>query len=223
MLTILPVQTVKGFDPVQSGVYTLPFVLSIVAASAIGGLLTQKVGYYVPAMLIAPSLMAIGQGLMSTFSPNSGTGEWAGFQFLTGFGLGFGMQTVGLAVQTVLPREDVSTGMAISFFGQQLGGAVFLCVGQAIFNQIMGAKLSHVPGLDASVIVSTGATDLQNVVPEESMGLVIQAYNAACTKIFLTGMALALATLAAAMCMEWKSIKQGKQAPSGPSKEKSPA
>lgn len=164
-------------------------------------------------MLICPSLMAIGQGLMSTFTPGSGQGEWVGYQFLTGFGLGFGMQTVGLAVQTVLPREDVSTGMAISFFGQQLGGAIFLCVGQAIFNQLMGAELSRIPGLDASVIVNAGATELHDRVPEGSMGLVIHAYNAACSRIFLTGMALALATLASALCMQWKSVKQGKQGP----------
>ncbi|KAH6691667.1 azole resistance protein [Plectosphaerella plurivora] len=206
-------QTVKNFDPVQSGIYTLPLVLSIVASSIISGVATQNIGYYVPSMILCPSLMAIGQGLMSTFAPNSGTGEWVGFQFITGFGLGFGMQTVNLAVQTVLPREDVSTGMAISFFGQQLGGAIFLCVGQALFNNIMGSRLAGIPGIDAATIVDNGATDLRGLVPEDAVDAVVSAYNAACTKIFMTAMALALATLLSALCMQWRNIKQGKRSP----------
>lgn len=193
-------------------------MLSIVASSIISGAMTQKIGYYVPSMLLCPSLMAIGQGLMSTFAPRSSTGEWVGFQFITGFGLGFGMQTVNLAVQTVLPREDVSTGMAISFFGQQLGGAIFLCVGQALFNNIMGSELAGVPGVDASTIIDSGATDLRGLVSEDSVNDVINAYNAACTRIFLTGMALALATLVSAFFMQWRSVKKMKSGPSQPPK-----
>jgi MFS family permease len=196
---------------VQSGIYTLPLVLSIVASSVISGFATQKLGYYVPSMIVCPSLMAVGQGLMSTFNPGSGTGEWVGFQFITGFGLGFGMQTVNLAVQTILPQEDVSTGMAISFFGQQLGGAIFLCVGQALFNNIMGSKLSGIPGIDAANIVDSGATDLRSLVPEDAVAAVVDAYNTACTRIFMTGMALSLATLLSALCMQWRNIKQVQQ------------
>ncbi|KAG7115539.1 MFS-type transporter VdtG like protein [Verticillium longisporum] len=206
-------QTVKGFDPVQSGIYTLPLVLSLVASSIMSGLITQRIGYYTPAMLLCPSIMAVGLGLLSTLHPGSSTAAWVGFQFLTGFGLGFGMQTVGLAVQTVLPREDVSTGLAITFFGQQLGGAVFLAVGQAILSNLLVDRLSSVPGLDPDAIVQSGATDLHNVVPAEDFDVVVAAYNFACTRIFLAGMGLALVTLACALCVEWRSVKKGKQGP----------
>ncbi|KAM0327969.1 hypothetical protein ACHAQA_005368 [Verticillium albo-atrum] len=206
-------QTVKGFDPVQSGIYTLPLVLSLVASSIISGIITQRIGYYNPTMLLCPAIMAVGLGLMSTFNPGSGTGVWVGFQFLTGFGLGFGMQTVGLAVQTVLPREDVSTGLAITFFGQQLGGAVFLAVGQAILSNLLVKRLSDVPGLDPALIVKSGATDLHGIVPERYYELVVAAYNFACTRIFLAGMGLALVTLVCALCVEWRSVKKGKQGP----------
>ncbi|KAM0281787.1 hypothetical protein ACHAQH_003369 [Verticillium albo-atrum] len=212
-------QTVKSFDPVQSGIYTLPLVLSLVASSIISGLVTQRIGYYTPAMLLCPSIMAIGLGLMSTFSPGSNTPAWVGYQFLTGFGLGFGMQTVGLAVQTVLPREDISTGLAITFFGQQLGGAVFLAVGQAILSNLLVKRLSGVPGLNPDMIVQSGATDLHDVVPTRYYEIVVAAYNFACTRIFLAGMGLALATLVCALCVEWRSVKKGKQGPEKPANE----
>ena len=212
------VQTVKGVDPLKSGTYTLPLVLSLVASSILSGLCTQKIGYYVPSMILAPCLMATGEGLMSTFNPRTGTSRWVGYQFLTGFGLGLGMQTSGLAAQAVLPPEDISTGISIMFFVQQLGGAVFTTVGQSILSNLLVARLSSVPGLDANAIVTNGATGLLDYVPSQYLDFVIHAYNYACTRIFLAGMGLSLGSLVAATGMEWKNIKKGKQGgpPGGP-------
>ncbi|KAJ0310754.1 hypothetical protein Brms1b_008542 [Colletotrichum noveboracense] len=126
------------------------------------------------------------------------------------FGLGFGMQTVGLAVQAVFPKEDVSTGVSISFFAQQLGAAIFVSVGQSILSNMLVSQLSGIPGLPAQVIVKIGATDLHNVVPSQFLDVVVKAYNYACTRIFLAGMGLSLATLVCALCMEWRNIKKGR-------------
>ncbi|KAK1981089.1 major facilitator superfamily transporter [Colletotrichum cereale] len=204
-------QAVQGADPVNSGIYTIPLVLSIVVSSIISGGMTQKIGYYVPSMILCPCIMSVGLGLMSTFQPGISSGHWIGYQFLTGFGLGFGMQTVGLAVQAVLPKEDVSTGVSISFFSQQLGAAVFVSVGQSILSNMLVSQLSGIPGLPAQAIVNTGATNLHKAVPAEFLDVVIRAYNYACTRIFLAGMALSLATLVCALCMEWRNIKKNKK------------
>ncbi|CCF43400.1 major facilitator superfamily transporter [Colletotrichum higginsianum] len=204
-------QAVQGADPVDSGIYTIPLVLSIVVSSIISGGMTQKIGYYVPSMILCPSIMSVGLGLMSTFQPGISSGHWIGYQFLTGFGLGFGMQTVGLAVQAVLPKEDVSTGVSISFFSQQLGAAVFVSVGQSILSNMLVSELSGIPGLPAQAIVNTGATKLHSAVPAEFIDVVVRAYNYACTRIFLAGMGLSLATLACALCMEWRNIKKNKK------------
>lgn len=210
VLINIPVQAVQGADPVDSGIYTLPLVLSIVASSIISGGATQKIGYYVPSMILCPCIMATGLGLMSTFQPGTSSAHWIGYQFLTGFGLGFGMQTVGLAVQAVFPKEDVSTGVSISFFAQQLGAAIFVSVGQSILSNMLVSQLSGIPGLPAQVIVKIGATDLHKVVPSQFLDVVVKAYNYACARIFLAGMGLSLATLVCALCMEWRTIKKGR-------------
>ncbi|TLD27192.1 hypothetical protein PspLS_05022 [Pyricularia sp. CBS 133598] len=201
-------QTAQGVDPLRSGIYTLPLVLSLVVSSAMSGIFTSKVGYYMPSMLLCPVIMAIGEGLMSTFSPTTGSGHWIGFQFLTGFGLGFGMQTGGLAIQTVLPMADVSTGIAINMFAQQLGGAVFTSVGQAILSNVLVKQLVGVDGLQAEEIIKGGITNLLSHVRLEDRGLVVGAYNFACTRIFLAAMGLSCCALLCAFCMEWKSIKK---------------
>ncbi|KAK4217782.1 MFS aflatoxin efflux pump [Rhypophila decipiens] len=208
-------QTVKLVDPLKSGIYTLPLVLSLVVSSIVSGIGTTKIGYYVPSMLLAPAIMSIGEGLMSTFDRDTPASHWIAFQFLSGFGLGFGMQTSGLAIQTVLPKEDVSAGIAINFFVQQLGGAVFTTVGQTILSNMLVSRLSDIPGVSADKIVGEGATDLVKLLPAEFKDRAIDAYNYACTRIFLAAMGLAFASLLCAFGMEWKSIKKGRQGPPG--------
>lgn len=188
-------------------------MLSLVVSSVISGVITQKMGYYVPSMLVSPAIMTIGEGLLSTLHQYSPSSHWAAYQFLAGFGLGFGMQTAGLAVQTVLPKEDVSTGVAINFFVQQLGGAVFTSVGQTILTNMLVSQLSRVPGLSPKLIVSEGATNLIKLVQPEDVHLVITAYNDACRIIFLSSMGLAFAALFCALGMEWKSMKKDKKKP----------
>lgn len=209
-------QTAQGVDPLRSGIYTLPLVLSLVVSSMLSGIATQKIGYYVPSMILAPCIMAVGTGLMSTFQPQTPSAYWIAYQFLTGFGLGFGMQTAGLAVQTVLPMEDVSTGIAINFFAQQLGGAVFTSVGQAILSNLLVGELAGVDGLDPQRIVRGGITALLRSAPPEIVPIIAGAYNYACTKIFLAAMGITFGALIAACFMEWKSIKKPNGAPGGP-------
>ncbi|KAF7543739.1 hypothetical protein G7Z17_g10503 [Cylindrodendrum hubeiense] len=206
-------QATKNLGAVKSGIYTIPLVLSLVVASFVSAAFTQRIGYYVPTMLLCPCVMAIGEGLLSTFTPTTGSSHWIAYQFIVGFGLGLGMQTVGLAVQTTLPKDDVSTGLAITFFCQQLGGAIFVSVGQTILSSLLVKRLAHIPGLDGKTIVNTGATDLHKVVPEKYMDVVLEAYNYAITRIFLAAVGLSVAGLISAMFMEWRSIKKGKQGP----------
>ena len=205
------VQTTHGVSPVKSGVYILPLVISLVIANIIQSALTQRIGYYVPAMLISSVTMAVGEGLMASFTPSTGHSQWIAYQFLTGFGLGFGMQTVSLAIQATLPREDVAVGLSLGFFGQQLGGAIFVSVGQTILSTSLIDKLSGVSGLDAPGIIKAGATNLHRVVPEQFYDTVCDAYNFACTRIFYAAMALTLAQLCVSLCMEWRSIKKDKK------------
>ncbi|KAF4447906.1 putative aflatoxin efflux pump AFLT [Fusarium austroafricanum] len=200
-------QATKGISPVDSGIYTIPLVLSLVVASIISAAFTQRIGYYVPSMVICPCIMAVGQGLITTLKPDTGSSHWIAYQFLVGFGLGLGMQTSGLAIQATLPKDHVPIGISITFFAQQLGGAIFVSVGQSILNGRLAERLSGIPGLDPKTIIDTGATDLKNVVPSQYMPKVKDAYNYAITRIFFAALALALAQLVCALCVEWRSIK----------------
>lgn len=218
MIYFLPLwfQAIKGVSAVRSGIDTLPLVMSLVVASIIAGALTSKTGYYVPQLLGCSVILSVGAGLMTTLHVNTNSPHWIGYQVVFGFGLGFGMQQAGMAAQTCLGRKDVMTGVALMFFFQGLGGAVWLAVGQTIFSHSLVKHLGKVAELNPALIVNTGATDLRKLVPAHLLPAVLQAYNAALSDTFKLAAGCAAATIVAGLTMEWKNLKGLKQG--GPSK-----
>lgn len=212
-------QVVKGDSAIHSGVSTIPLVLSMVILSIPTAIFTEKIGYYVPALLLSPVLCATGAGLLSTLTSSSDHSKWIGYQVLYGFGLGCGFQTSNLAPQNVLPRADVPLGMAMMFFMQQLGGSIFLSVSQNILSNKLVDRLSGVADLDAEAIVNTGATDLRSVVPASELSTVVDAYNYSLTRVFIMATALSLCMILGSLAVEWKSIKGKKGSEGSPKTE----
>ncbi|MCJ1302142.1 hypothetical protein MMC08_004945 [Hypocenomyce scalaris] len=158
-------------------------------------------------MLVSPVLCAVGGGLLSTLSPTSNHSHWIGYQVLYGFGIGCGFQTSNLAAQNVLPCVDVPPGLALMFFMQQLGGSIFLFIGQNIFSDKLVNRLSGVADLDTEAIINTGATDLGKIVQSSELTTVLDAYSYALTRIFIVTAALSACMILGAVAVEWKSIK----------------
>ncbi|KAH8664706.1 azole resistance protein [Xylariales sp. PMI_506] len=207
-------QAAKGDSAMMAGVSTIPLVLSMVIVSVFAAKTVEKIGYYIPPMLLTPIFTSIGCGLLSTIVPSTGHSKWIGYQVLFGLGLGTGFQSSTLAAQTVLPRADVPIGQALMFLMQQLGGAVFLSVGQNLFSNKLVSMLSGVSGLDAEAIVNTGATDLRTIVPASELDLVLNAYSYSITRVFVLGAALGACAILGVSVMQWVSIHGPKTAAS---------
>ena len=189
----------------------LPAILGLVIISMLAGGAVTTLGYYTPFMLISSVLMAIGAGLLCTLEVDSGSSKWIGYQFIFGAGVGFGMQQTLVAVQTVLPVDDIPIGTAIMMFCQTLGGALFISVGQNVFtNQLMKNLSSVVPELDAKVVLIVGATELKHVIDPKYLPGVLTAYNTTLTQTFYVSVACGAMSIAGAAFVEWKSMK-GKQ------------
>lgn len=203
-------QAAQGQSAMDAGIRMIPLVVSLVLFGIVTAIFTQKIGYYVPALLVSPVLASIGAGMLSTLVPSSSRSAWIGYQILYGFGIGAGAQTASLAAQTVLPREDVPLGTAMGFFAQQLGGAIFVPVAQNVFTSALVKRLSGVAGLEKTTILDTGATDLRKVVPADELSTVVDAYSYASTRVFILGAALSACMMLGALGVEWKSIKKAK-------------
>ncbi|WAO86561.1 MFS domain-containing protein [Fusarium falciforme] len=213
LLYTLPIwfQAIKGTSAIQSGIDTIPLVLSLVVGAIMSGAIITRTGYYVPWMFVATILTSVGSGLMTTFKTNTGHSAWIGYQVLFGLGLGTGMQQPSMAAQTVLSQSDVSIGISLMFFSQSLGGAVFICIGQSIFVNYLSDGLKAVSGINIQAILEAGATALSDLVPANKLHEVLVVYNDALQKAFIVVVAVSAFMVVPALGMEWRTVKNKQQ------------
>ncbi|KAJ5967097.1 hypothetical protein N7501_003345 [Penicillium viridicatum] len=204
-------QAIRGTTAVHAGINTIPMVLSLVVGSILSGAMISRLGYYVPFMYLSSVLMSVGSGLITTFTPSTGHPHWIGYQVLYGLGIGFGMQQPSMAAQTVLQWKDVSTGVAIMFFMQSLGGAIFNSIGQALFTNYIGAHLAEVPDLDWQKAMATGAAELASVIPEDKLPQVLEIYNTGLRRAFIVVLTVSCLAILPALGMEWRSVKKKRE------------
>jgi hypothetical protein len=181
-------------------------MLSMVVASIFGGLMTQKIGYYTQFAIVGSCIMSVAAGLLTTLEVDTGKGKWVGYQVLYGFGMGLCFQVPNLAAQTVLPTKDVPVGIALMFFGQLLGAAVFVSVGENVLDNQLVQRLSGLPGFNSSLITSGGATSLLSSLPVILRETALTAYNEALRKVFQIGLIVSCLTVLGAATLEWRSI-----------------
>lgn len=215
MFYYLPIwfQAIKGASAVHAGVMNLPMVLALAIASVVAGVLTRKIGYYTPWMVASSIITPIAAGMISTWTPSTAHPAWIGWQVMFGFGMGLGMQQASVAAQATLARKDVSTGASIMMFSQTLGGAVFLSVGNNLFDSRLGEKLRAIPGINIGSVVDAGATEIRHMVPANLLPQVLLAYNSSLRTAFYLSVALTCMTIFGSSAMPWKSIKQQPKKP----------
>ncbi|WQF79528.1 Putative major facilitator superfamily, MFS transporter superfamily [Colletotrichum destructivum] len=204
-------QAIQGVSAVDSGIRTLPLVLSMTVFAIVSGGVITRLGYYTPVMLLGTCILAVGAGLLTTLQVHTGAAKWAGYQVIYGIGMGMSFQAPNLAAQTVLKIKDVPVGTSIMFFSQTLGGAIFISVGQNVLNNELVKRIRGIPGLDGIDLKGSGATTLTKL-PAEVRDPVLETYNDALRVVFVVGLVLACSVLIGAGGMEWKSVKKEQQA-----------
>ncbi|KAG6358766.1 hypothetical protein INS49_012285 [Diaporthe citri] len=205
-------QSIKGSSAAQSGIQTLPLMLSMVVGSISGGIINGKIGYYTPLAIIGTCIMCAGAGLLTTFQVDTSAGKWIGYQILYGLGLGLCFQVPNLAAQTCLPKKDVPTGLALMLFGSLIGASVFVAVGENVLSNQLVRRLSGLPGFDPSLVTSGGATSLLDSLPENLRETALVAYNEALRTVFIVGLIPSCLTALGTFSLEWKTVKKNKVA-----------
>lgn len=201
-------QAIKGASATKSGIMAIPLVLALVIFSLVAGIGITTFGYYTPFAYLAVILSAVGAGMLTTFTTTSGANKWIGYQVIYGTGLGLGFQLALMAAQTVLKLEDVAVGTVVMMFAQTFGGALFVSVGQNVFsNRLVKGVMEAAPGLDPSIVLHVGATQLKELVPPQFLDSVQHAYNQALTQTWYVSVAMSALGIIGALGLEWKSVK----------------
>lgn len=111
----LPVyfQSVGGANPIMSGVYTLPLILTATIAVVSAGLFITKTGLATPVQVASAAVAVVGSGLLYTIDIGSGTGNWIGYQIIAAVGWGAGFQIPVIICQARSRPEDIPSVTAI--------------------------------------------------------------------------------------------------------------
>ncbi len=192
----------------QSGIDNIPLILGQVLASLVAGFITTIIGYYMPFIYVSSIMMPIGAGLLTTFTVNTPTREWIGYQIILGVGVGCGFQQAIIAAQATLPLADIPSGTTAVLFFQILGGALMVSAGQNVFTSRLASGLATIPGVNAQLVIATGATNLRKLIPDPAnYSAALEIYNSGLTRAFKVSLVVACLAVVGAVGMEWKSVK----------------
>ena len=126
-----------------------------------------------------------------------------------GAGLGSFLQQPNVAVQTVLPKEQATIGIALLAFVQSFGGTVFVTVCQDLLeNKLIAGLAGRISSFDPATITGQGATSIRHVVRADQLPFVLELCNDSLRFIWYVGLGLSCLTFVASLGFEWKSVKE---------------
>lgn len=205
-------QSVRMYTATKSGYMMLPLMAGFLVAMLAHGAGVSALGYYVPFMICASVLMPIFAGLMTTFTTTTALNQIVGYSLAMGFSAGIGFNAPQSAVQTMLPVKDASTGIAIIYFAQNFGPAVFLAIAQTIFLNRLSVNLTDlIPGLSPNAVNNMGLTELRTLVGPDELGKALNILDKSLMQTWYMAVGLTCVTIIGSIAMEWGSVKDKKK------------
>ncbi|GAO19759.1 uncharacterized protein UV8b_02804 [Ustilaginoidea virens] len=139
-------QAVLGATSLMSGVYLLPFVLSLSLTSAVVGVAIKRTGNYKIPIILGLLVMTLGFGLFIDLGDDRNWAKIVVFQIIAGVGVGPNFQSPLIALQTNVEPRDIGSATASFGFLRQLGTSISVVVGGVIFNNQMQAQAGYLQG-----------------------------------------------------------------------------
>ncbi|CAG7938445.1 unnamed protein product [Penicillium nalgiovense] len=232
-------QAILDDSPLMSGVHMLPITLGLVIFTMVSGVLSKclwwlfllwsvarfpltdrhrcylvsVLGYYLPFLLAGGAISAIGYGLLSTLSPTTPAPRWIGYQILYGVASGCTGAAPYIAIQNLVPTEQIPLAIAIIIFWQNIGASTSLIAANAIFSNTLrhelqkrATRIGHAP----EVIVAAGVRSIRDLVSGSQLTAVLAAYAKSIDSVMYLGIAVSVAVLVFSPGLGWKDIRKVK-------------
>ncbi len=139
-LALLPqyLQIVKGSSPTVGGLQLLPLVLGIMSGAVLSGQVIARTGRYKRFPVIGTALLVVAALLFSLVGAETPLWRIMLVMLLFGFGLGFNMQPIILAVQNAVSPSEMGVATSSVTFFRQMGGTI----GTAVFLSVLFSTLT---------------------------------------------------------------------------------
>jgi hypothetical protein len=99
--------------------------------------------------------------------------------------------------------------MGIVIFTQNLGGAIWVAVAQAIFdNSLYQAIGTYAPGVNPNTLLEAGVRSIRSLVSKGDLPGVLRAYAKSVNHVFYLGTALAGISFLISFSLGWTDIRK---------------
>jgi hypothetical protein len=208
-------QAVMGASSLLSGVYLLPYVLSLSFMSAGVGIVIKRTGNYKIPIMVGLTIMTLGFGLLVDLGDDRNWAKIIIFQIIAGIGVGPNFQSPLIALQTNVEPRDIGSATASFGFLRQLGTSVSVVVGGVIFNNEMQAQASRLqrelgPQLASNFAGARAAASVHLVSSLEGhdAAVVQNAYWNALQKMFILFTCSAFVALVFSFAIKQKNLSK---------------
>lgn len=186
-ITYLPTyfQIVDKLTPELAGLMCVPMSIGIFITSTASGFIVSRTGKYKWMLILSTVMTTVGFFLMSTLKVDGSLIFPLVYQFILGFGLGFGMQILTLVVQNEFSHAIVGTATAsYNFFGQigSVLGASF--IGTLFTSRLTADLAKTLPKVD-NISVGKITPQLVDKLPDNVQTIIAQGYSDALIPLFL--------------------------------------
>ncbi|KAI4729939.1 MFS general substrate transporter [Aureobasidium sp. EXF-10728] len=220
LLYYLPIyfQSIHEASPIGSGVRMLALIIPLTITAIVQGFALSKIGIVPAFWIFGGALATVGCGLIYTMDANTSAGKWIGYQILVGFATGLTFQVAIANAQVHAKFEDLSQVSAIINFFVTIGGAFFISAVQCAFNnQVIKELMANLPGIDPSVVLGIGATQIRQEFTSSQTPIVLDAYMVGLKAVFAIATAAYGISTIVGLFGSWKRLDEDeiKQAAGG--------
>lgn len=176
-------QSVLGATPLMSGVYLLPFAVSLSLVSAGAGVYIKKTGKYLPPIYFGLIVMTLGFGLFIDLPRRTTWSKIIIYEMIAGIGCGPNFQSPLIALQNGIAKRDIAAATAAFGFVRNLSTAISVVIGGVVFQnrmQLQSASLVSSLGAEDAAALSGGSAgtsvELVNSLPQAQREIARDAY-----------------------------------------------
>ncbi|MBO2462519.1 MDR family MFS transporter [Actinomadura violacea] len=205
LATYLPMffQVVGGAGATESGLLLLPMMIGLLAASMGAGRYIARTGRYHRLPAASMAISAVGVALLATMDVHTGLVTAGLYMTVLGFGAGLSQQVVMLIAQNAAPKRDLGAAGSGVFASRMLGTAA----GMAVFGGIVSSRFAEeigrrVPAGSVPAFGDAVRPEVLDTLPGPVRHGVAEAFAQAFSDLFLTGLPLLAAGLAAAVLLK---------------------
>ncbi|PVU88499.1 hypothetical protein BB561_005818 [Smittium simulii] len=125
----------------DSGISLLPFVLTMVVFSILGGVGITRTGKYIIMFRVGTASMALGIGLLATINQNTKKVLTIFYLALCGIGCGLSMQSFLICAQAAVPRTFIAGATSVIAFSRILSGAIGITLSTLVQKSVLTPKI----------------------------------------------------------------------------------